>query len=155
MIDRRDLLTTASAFALMGSDLAKAQPAQPADTDWRHYANDASSTRSPPLTQIHAGNFNKLEPAWRFSTNALGPRLDADYQSTPLVVKGRLYCTAGFRRDVVALDAGTGEQIWLHREDEGDRIGSRGGPGLGVAYWTDGTNERILYVTIGYRLISL
>jgi len=40
-----------------------------------------------------------LELAWRFSTNALGPRLDADYQSTPLEVKGRIYCTAGFRRE--------------------------------------------------------
>src|SRR6185295_15710564 len=156
MIDRRDLLTTASAFALLGSSLAKAQSgAAAADTDWLHYANDLSSTRYSPLTQIDASNFNKLELAWKFSTNALGPRLDADYQSTPLVVKGRIYCTAGFRRDVVCLDAGTGELLWIHTYDEGERIGSRGGPGLGVGYWSDGTNERVVYVTRGYTMFSL
>jgi len=162
MIDRRDLLTTASAFALLGANAAKAQSApprqagsSPANSNWLHYANDASSTRYSPLDQINASNFDKLELAWRFSTNALGPRLDADYQSTPLVVKGRLYCTAGFRRDVVCLDAGTGELLWMHTYNEGARLGSRGGPGLGVGYWTDGNNERIVYVTRGYSMFSL
>jgi quinoprotein glucose dehydrogenase len=155
MINRREMLATASAFALLAPALAQAQGAAIADTDWLHYANDLASTRYSPLDQINAGNFNKLELAWRFSTNALGPRLDADYQSTPLVVKGRIYVTAGFRRDVVCLDAGTGEELWIHRYDEGERIGSRGGPGLGVGYWTDGTAERIVYVTRGYTMFSL
>ncbi|HEX4272906.1 MAG TPA: PQQ-binding-like beta-propeller repeat protein, partial [Rhizomicrobium sp.] len=158
MIDRRGLLTTASAFALLGPGLAEAQPVQqaaPAETEWRHYANDVSSTRYAPLDQIGAANFNQLELAWRFSTNALGPRLDAYFNATPLVVKGRLYTTAGFRRDAVCLDAGTGELLWIHRYDEAKRIGSRGGSGLGVSYWTDGVNERILYVTRGYNLFSL
>jgi quinoprotein glucose dehydrogenase len=154
MINRRDMLATASAFALLAPSLAQAQSAS-GETNWLHYANDLASTRYSPLDQINAGNFNKLEPAWRFSTNALGPRLDADYQSTPLVVKGRIYCTAGFRRDVVCLDAGTGELLWMHTHDEGARIGSRGGPGLGVGYWTDGTAERIIYVTRGYTMFSL
>src|SRR6201994_2988301 len=144
MINRRNMLATASALALLGPSLARA-PGAPAETDWLHYANDLSSTRYSPLDQINASNFNQLELAWRFSTNSFGPRLDADYQSTPLVVKGRIYVTAGFRRDVVCLDAGTGEIVWMHAHDEGARIGSRGGPGLGVGYWTDGTNERGIY----------
>ncbi|HKB95308.1 MAG TPA: hypothetical protein VKB94_00585, partial [Rhizomicrobium sp.] len=148
-INRRMMLAGTSAVALLGHAPAWAQGvAQPArETDWTHYANDLSSTRYSSLDQINAANFNQLELAWRFSTNALGPRLDADYQSTPLVVKGRIYTTAGFRRDVVCLDAGSGELLWIHTHDEGERIGSRGGPGLGVGYWTDGTSERILYVT--------
>ena len=71
------------------------------------------------------------------------------------MVKGRLYCTAGFRRDAVCLDAGTGELLWMHTYDEGKRIGSRGGPGLGAGYWTDGNQERIVYVTRGYSMFSL
>ena len=89
------MLASTSAFALMGSTMARAAidpAAQPGETNWLHYANDLSSTRYSPLDQINAANFNKLELAWRFCTNALGPRLDADYQSTPLVVNGRLYC---------------------------------------------------------------
>jgi quinoprotein glucose dehydrogenase len=154
MINRRELLASASVLVLLGPTLARAQSAPP-DTDWLHYANDLSSTRYSPLAQISASNFNNLELAWRFSTNALGPRMDADYQSTPLVVKGRIYVTAGFRRDVVCLDAGTGELLWMHTHDEGARIGSRGGPGLGVGYWSDGSNERIVYVTRSYFMFSL
>jgi quinoprotein glucose dehydrogenase len=150
------MLAGSSGAALLACLPAMAQSAAgPRDTDWLHYANDLSSSRYSPLSQIDASNFNRLELAWRFSTNALGPRLDADYQSTPLVVKGRIYCTAGFRRDVVCLDAGTGELLWIHTYDEGERIGSRGGPGLGVGYWTDGTNERVVYVTRGYTMFSL
>src|SRR4051812_13293760 len=78
MINRRDLLANASVFALMGTTMARAAidpPARPGETNWLHYANDLSSTRYSPLDQINAGNFDKLELAWRFSTNALGPRL--------------------------------------------------------------------------------
>ncbi|MGA2565059.1 MAG: PQQ-binding-like beta-propeller repeat protein, partial [Steroidobacteraceae bacterium] len=114
-----------------------------------------ASTRYSPLEQINADNFNKLEMVWRFSTDALGRQPDADFQSTPLVVNGRIFTTAGLRRDVVALDAATGELLWVFRKDEGAREGSRGGPGFGCAYWSDGNQERILYVTIGYQLISL
>jgi quinoprotein glucose dehydrogenase len=158
MITRRMMMAASSATALLGRQAWAQAPAAmplPKDTDWLHYANDLASTRYSPLDQIDATNFNKLEPAWRFSTNALGPRLDADFQSTPIVAKGRLYCTAGFRRDVVCLDAGTGELLWMHRSEEGERIGTRGGPGLGCSYWTDGTAERIIYVTRGYAMFSL
>jgi len=157
MITRRMMMAASSAMALLGRE-ALAQgtpPAGPQETDWTHYANDLASTRYAPLDQINASNFNQLEMAWRFSTNALGPRLDADYQSTPLVVKGRIFVTAGFRRDLVCLDAGTGELLWMHRHDEEARIGTRGGPGLGCAYWTDGTNERIFYVSRGYTMYCL
>jgi quinoprotein glucose dehydrogenase len=148
-------MATSSAAGLLGAVPALAQQGGAPNTDWLHYAGDLASTRYAPLDQINAANFGKLEMVWRFSTNALGGRLDADYQSTPLVVKGRLYCTAGDRRDVVCLDAASGELLWMHRHDEGRRSGSRGGPGLGVAYWTDGANERIVYVTRGYSLFSL
>jgi quinoprotein glucose dehydrogenase len=131
------------------------RPSNIPDTEWHLYANDLASTRYAPLDQIDASNFNKLEMVWRFGTEALGPRWDADFQSTPIIAKGRLISTAGSRRDVVALNGETGELLWVHREDEGDRAGSRGGPGFGLSYWTDGTKERVLYITIGYRLLSL
>ena len=74
------------------------------------------------------------------------------------MVKGKLFVTAGSRRAVVCLDAATGEMLWMHSENEGARgeNAPRQLSGHGVAYWTDGKNdERILYVTPGYRLIAL
>ena len=73
------------------------------------------------------------------------------------MVNGVLYTTAGTRRAVVALDAATGELRWVHSEREGARAAAspRQLSGRGVAYWTDGRDERILYVTTGYRLVAL
>ena len=125
--------------------------------EWRNYGGDLGSTRYAPLDQINADNFGKLEIAWRFKTDSLGPRPEFKFESTPLMVHGVLYSTGGSRRAVVALDAATGELLWIHREDEGLRgtYAPRQLSGHGLAYWTDGKEERILYVTPGYRLIAL
>ena len=75
------------------------------------------------------------------------------------MVGGVLYTTAGTRRAVVALNAATGELLWMHAEDEGVRgqNAPRSGAGRGVAYWSsaDGSDQRIIYVTPGYRMIAL
>jgi quinoprotein glucose dehydrogenase len=125
--------------------------------EWPTYGGDLGHTRYAPLDQINATNFGKLEVAWRFKTDNLGPRPEFNLESTPLMVKGVLYSTGGTRRAVVALDAATGEQLWIHSENEGPRgaAAPRQLSGRGLAYWTDGKEERILYVTPGYRLIAL
>ncbi len=125
--------------------------------EWTTYGGDLASTRYAPLDQIKADNFNKLEVAWRFGTDSFGPRPEFQFESTPLMVHGVLYTTAGSRRAVVALDAATGEMLWMHSENEGARgtNAPRQLSGHGLAYWTDGKDERILYVTPGYRLIAL
>jgi quinoprotein glucose dehydrogenase len=125
--------------------------------EWRSYGGDLGHTRYSPLDQISAANFSKLEVAWRFKTDSLGPRPEYQFESTPLMVKGVVYSTAGSRRAVVALDAGTGELLWMHSENEGARgaAAPRQLSGRGLAYWSDGRDERILYVTPGYRLIAL
>jgi quinoprotein glucose dehydrogenase len=127
------------------------------DGEWRTYGGDLGSTHYSPLDQIKAGNFSSLEVAWRFKTDSLGPRPEYQLEATPLMARGRLYSTAGSRRAVVSLDAGTGELLWVHSENEGDRGANapRQLSGHGLAYWTDGKEERILYVTPGYRLIAL
>jgi quinoprotein glucose dehydrogenase len=125
--------------------------------EWTTYGADLGNTHYSPLDQINAGNFNKLQVAWRLKTDNFGPRPETNLQSTPLMVKGILYTTAGTRRAVVALNAGTGEVLWTHSEDEGARATNapRQLSGRGLAYWTDGREERIVYVTPGYRLIAL
>ena len=125
--------------------------------EWRTYGGDLGNTRYSPLDQINASNFDKLEVAWRFNTANLGPRPEFNLEATPLMVGGVLYTVAGSRRDVVALDAANGELLWVHGEKEGARgdAAPRRLSGRGLAYWTNGREERILYVTPGYRLIAL
>lgn len=125
--------------------------------EWPTYGGDLASRRYAPLDQVNAANFDKLEIAWRFKTENLGPTPEFQFQATPLMVKGTLYFTAGTRRAAVAVDAGTGEMKWMHSIDEGPRgqAAPRRLSGRGLSYWTDGQVERVLYVTPGYQLIAL
>jgi quinoprotein glucose dehydrogenase len=149
--------------ALVGMSVAV--QGQSGNREWPTYGGDLANTRYSPLEQINGDNFNKLEVAWRFKTDSLGPRPEFKFESTPLMVNGRLFSTAGTRRAVVALDAATGEMLWMHSEQEGARAQAapRQLSGRGLAYWSDpstslragGGDERILYVTPGYRLVAL
>lgn len=138
-------------------------PGSPASTrpmagrNWSSYGGDLAHSRYSSLDQISADNFSDLEIAWRFETRSLGPSPEFNLQVTPLVVDGVLFTTSGTRRAVVALDAATGEMLWLHRIDEGERASRapRRLSGRGLSYWTDGDARRIFYVTIGYQLVCL
>ena len=140
---------------------AVAAPAQQGarDGEWRYYGADAGSTKYSTLDQIDRDNVADLQIAWRWRTDNFGPRIDLNYQATPLMVGGMLYTSAGWRRNVAAIDGATGETLWMYRLDEGERgdvAPVRASSGRGVAYWTDGQDdERIIHVTRGYRLVSL
>src|SRR5437899_1334545 len=126
--------------------------------EWPSNGADLSFNRYSPLDQINASNFDKLEIAWRFKTDNFGPYPEYKLEGTPIMVRGVLYATAGTRRSVIALDAKTGELIWSHRLREGARAthSPRQLSGRGLSYWTDGAgDERIIYVTTGYRLVQL
>jgi quinoprotein glucose dehydrogenase len=125
--------------------------------EWSTYGGDLANTRYAPLEQIDAENFSELELAWHFRTDALGPEPEVNFQATPLMVDGVVYTTAGTRRAVVALDAATGELLWMHSEREGERgeAAPRRLSGRGLAYWSDGREARIVYVTPGYRMLAL
>ena len=125
--------------------------------DWPDYHGDMFAQRYSPLDQINADNAADLELAWRFSTANFGPTTDFNNPSTPLEVDGVLYANIGSTRNVVALDAGSGQLLWLWRPREGDRFDEapRKGAGRGVAFWRDGDTARIIEVTPGYHLVSL
>ncbi len=145
----------AFAAALLMTTSALAQGAK--DVEWPTYTADLAGSRYRPLDQINASNFSNLEVAWRFKTDAIGNRPEFKLEGTPLEVGGVVYATAGSRRGVVALDAVTGELMWVHSEREGERgaASPRQLSGRGLSWWSKGTEQRILYVTPGYRLIAL
>jgi quinoprotein glucose dehydrogenase len=155
---------TRRAFGILGGILwvaASGQSSEKPSTqngEWPHYNADLKGTRYSPLDQINASNFNELEVAWRFKTDNLGPHPEFKLEGTPLMIGGVLYATGGTRRSVVALDAKTGEMIWVHSLHEGKRaaVSPRQLSGRGLSYWTDGKgDERIFYMTTGYRLVAL
>lgn len=129
-----------------------------ANGEWRSHSADTGSTKYSSLDQINRENAGKLGVVWRFKTDSLGPSRDSNWQATPLMVGRALYMPAGSRRDVVSVDAVTGELLWMYRLDEGAR--DKGAPwrgsGRSVAYWTDRKgDERIFHITLGYHLVAL
>ncbi len=126
--------------------------------EWPVYGGSPSHDRYTALAQIDRGNVSDLEVAWRWSTAGFGPTPEARNASTPLMVDGVVYVTAGSRRAVVALDAGTGKTLWSWEPAEEDRLedAPRLNSGRGVTYWSDGEGDaRILVVTPGYHMVAL
>ena len=161
MIDTQKKRSTLTRSVLLGSlalagATAMAQQGAP-NGEWPTYGGDLGHTRYSALDQINAANFNELQLAWRFKIDNLGPTPEYRFQSTPLMVDGVLYSTAGSRRAVVALDAASGELLWVHRLDEGARgqAAPRQMSGRGLAYWDNGDESRVIYVTPGYQMLAL
>src|SRR5258708_27332031 len=101
-------LAVLAAAAGLASGQAPAGKPSTANGEWPQYTADLKGTKYSPLDQINAANFNKLEVAWRFKTDALGPRPEHKLEDTPLMINGDLYATTGIRRSVPALAPKTG-----------------------------------------------
>jgi glucose dehydrogenase len=123
--------------------------------EWRYWAADAWSTRYSALDQINANNFDSLQVAWQWKADQYGE--DEYYRTTPLYANGRLMTVATNRRKAFAIDPSTGATLWQWGIDEGIRWqkAPRQFAGRGLAYWTDGPNERVIVVTPGYHLASI
>ena len=127
------------------------------DGDWNTYYGGDWAHRYSPLDQINADNVSELELAWSFSTENFGTTVDYANPSTPLEINGVLYANIANTRNVVALDATSGQVLWLYRYDEGERYDEapRKGPGRGVAFFSKGDKQRVIDISPGYQMVSL
>ena len=159
ILKANEILAGNTALSLPAGAAATTASLPPGKGEWTMYGADLASTRYSPLDQIDKDNFSKLQIAWRLNTNNLGPTPDRLYSSTPLMKNGVLYTTAGSARSVVALNAGTGQMLWMYQLGEGERaqFAPRRGAGRGVSYWSspDRSDQRIVFVTPGYQMIAL
>tara|TARA_R110002072_G_scaffold247353_2_gene406484 strand:- start:30417 stop:32342 length:1926 start_codon:yes stop_codon:yes gene_type:complete len=152
-----------SAFMLSAGALMCASPAlsqsgtDVSAGDWPDYNGNMAAQRYSPLDQINAENVSSLQIAWRLPTGMFGSQPEFNATFTPLEVDGVLYTTIGAQRDIVAIDATTGQLLWQWRAQEGERFDKapRKGSGRGVAFWRDGDKRRVLTITPGFFLVSL
>src|SRR5918995_1258236 len=132
------------------------------DIEWRFFGGDAGATRDSSANQNTAANVGNLPVAWRWSARTCAPRPAGTMQVSPLIVNGVMYTTAGINRDVVALDAASGQLLW-HWRPTGELLRwfdiidpLARSSGRGVSYWTDGAgDERIFVVMNSYMLVAL
>ena len=123
--------------------------------EWRYWGADAWSSRYSAVDQINASNFDSLQVAWQWNAGEYGE--DEYYRTTPLYANGRIITVATTRRKAFGIDPATGKTLWQWGIDEGIRWqkAPRQFAGRGLAYWTDGTNERVVIVTPGYHMAIL
>ena len=155
----RNRLTSAisMSFALMYASGAWSQTGTDvSEGDWPQYNGNLAAQRYSPLDQINAENVGSLEIAWRLPTANFGPAPEFNATFTPLEIDGILYTTIGAHRDIAAVDATTGQVLWMFRPQEGERFAAapRKGSGRGVAFWRNGDESRVLTITPGFFLIS-
>src|SRR5262245_17657935 len=140
----RPMLLLAMAAVVGGSLLIGAQ-GRPAAGDWAAYGATNAGTKYSPLDQINKETVKNLRIAWRQSAIPMAVRqgrtdirVPNAFQHTPLMVNGLLYMSTALAGAVAALDPATGEVVWF---DPPSKAAS--GPGArGLAYWTDGKDER-------------
>lgn len=142
----------------VSSDAAASKPGR--NTEWLSNRGDLGSTSYSPLDQINRDNVRSLRIAWRWKSDNFGATPEYYFRATPLMADGVLYTTAGIRRTVVAIDAATGETLWMYRLDEGARGNSapRRSSGRGVSYWRSanaGETSRVITISPGFQLIAL
>ena len=168
-MSRKTILGTLAAVALVAVSLIGApqsrgiEAAQApelvrgnAPNEWRYWGADAWSTRYSAAAQLDASNFDSLQVAWQWR-NPDTTAFDEYYRTTPLYAKGRIFTVASTRRAAFGIDPLTGKTLWNWQLNEGIRWqkAPRQFAGRGLAYWTDGANERVVVVTPGYHLASL
>ena len=115
---------------------------------WRVYHGDATASHYSSLSQINKENVNQLEVSWIYNTGDHDER--SQIQCNPIIIDNILYATTP-QLKVFALDATTGEQLWIFDPFVGKQAQ---GVNRGVVYWQKGGEERILF-TAGSTLFSL
>ncbi len=118
--------------------------ADPAGQDWPEYLGGPDRSHFSALAQITTENVTTLQEAWRYAAPDSG-----QMQVNPIVVNGVLYGVTSAVQ-AFALDAASGREIWRFSE----QLKAWHSTSRGVAYWTDGRDNRILY-TIGPHLYAL
>jgi quinoprotein glucose dehydrogenase len=119
-------------------------------SQWRYYGGDAASTKYSPLDQINRENVGKVKVVWAWDSPDLALQKENRalssfaHEITPLMVGGTLYTSTSLSQ-VAAINAQTGEQIWVF-DPEAYKAGRPTNLGFvhrGIAYWTDGRQERV------------
>jgi alcohol dehydrogenase (cytochrome c) len=113
--------------------------------DWTSYDGNSSGNRYSTLSQINTSNVKQLSLAWLF------PTVSGRLETTPIVVDGVMYITGW--NEAYALDATTGQQLWIYRQPHTTGLVSEAGRGTnrGVAI----SNDKLFMVTDNAHLLAL
>ena len=152
----------AAALALLST------PATAQVADWPVTEGSPGGGRFSPLTEITRQNVGQLRIAWTYrhgdfweGSFPLPVNRGSAFESTPIVVDGRLFFTTP-RNRVIALDPETGRELWrFDPKLAGGRAYANMWINRGVAYWREEggssgpCDRRVFLATLDARLFAL
>lgn len=115
-IETTETEVTGSTAFFAAVDDARIQTAS-AGEEWLTYGGTYDEQRHSTLTQINADTVGDLGVAWTYDLAT-----NRGVESTPIVVDGVMYVTSAWSV-VYALDAKTGEELWVHAPDVDRAVG--------------------------------
>jgi quinate dehydrogenase (quinone) len=125
-----------AAFAVAYAQTTKSAQKSPAPPNgWLDYGGGPSASQYSSLKQINRSNVHTLQVAWTYPTGD-----PSGYLFNPVVVDGVMYVLAK-NSSIVAIDATSGKEIWVHENPRG-RLTTRG-----INYWEskDRSERRLLF----------
>jgi quinoprotein glucose dehydrogenase len=116
------------AALVLGSFAAGAQKS------WSDYGGGPTNSHYSDLKQITKANVGQLQPVWSYASGD-----ETSYLFNPVVDDGVMYVLA-HNNSIVALDAATGKEIWVH-------TGLQGIAPRGINFWKskDGKQKRLIF----------
>lgn len=126
--------------------------------NWKVYGGNKENNHYSSLTQIDTNNVTQLQVAWTYHTGDSGAM--TQIQVNPIMVDGVLYGVSP-KLKLFAIDAATGKQKWIYNPVN-DTAADVKGFGYfmlnvcrGVAYYTDGKNDKRIFYAAGSNLYCI
>jgi quinoprotein glucose dehydrogenase len=147
------------AIVALGAVFLGAQGSEP--IEWPHYGGDAGHGKYSTAADITAGNAGELALAWTWQTvDRPVPEYNVrpgGFETTPIMIDDVLYASTSFHQ-VVALNANTGEQLWVfdpRTYEEGPPLSGTGLNSRGVAFWRGDDGEARIFIAGRQRLYAI
>jgi len=124
---------------------------QVAEEDWPVYLGSKGSSQYSALDQINKKNVRNLQPAWQYRAGGHSENGKSQIQCNPLIIDGILYGTSPDLK-AFALNAATGEQLWVYDPHKDFKISVSVNRGL--IHWESASESRLFY-SVGSYLLAL
>jgi quinoprotein glucose dehydrogenase len=127
-------------------------------TGWTAYGGSKENTHYSSLTQIDTNNVEHLKIAWEYHTGDVDTANHSQIQCNPIIIDGILYATSP-KMKLFAVDAATGKEKWAFNPFDSLNGDKKAFFILnncrGVAYWSDGKDDKRIFYTAGSDLIAV
>jgi len=114
--------------------------------NWSYYHGGLANNQNSELDQINLRNIEKVKVSWEYTMRPSNE--DRAAKCNPLIIDGIFYTTTA-SRNIVALNARTGEELWFlnmkHIDPKGKQSSARG-----LNYWRKNDDKRLLYAYADY-----